>query len=207
MSGSAEDSKDPIICFCNKVSKSTILKCIKDGATTLPKIYDACLAGVGPCGGSCREDIKKLLALSVSNKKAGDETFSQKEEDEIPSALVKAVSLFNRHYFWECHEVLEHEWMDEVGPRRLFYQGIIQAAAAMYHVLNANPKGCIRLAAEARAKLKAYAPKYMKIPLNDFLQRLEEFEITAKEILGGTKAGFDYDRIPKLTLGTSMSNE
>jgi len=188
---------DDTICFCNKVSASTVKNAIKAGASTLPKIYDACQAGNGPCGGSCREDIKALLRHSSAT--------TTKEVEKIPPALVKGISLFNRHYFWECHEVLEHEWLEENGPNRLFYQGIIQASAAMYHVLNANPKGCIRLAAEARKKLQPYSPKFMQVPLVEFLQRLEEFEITSKEILGGTKSGYDYDRIPKLILGTSMN--
>lgn len=54
-------NRNEIICLCNNVSKSTIEACIKNGADTLNKIFDATTAGVGPCGGSCRRKLGPML--------------------------------------------------------------------------------------------------------------------------------------------------
>lgn len=50
-----------IVCRCNIVPREVIEKAIVDGAKTLNEIFDATSAGVGPCGGSCRREIKILL--------------------------------------------------------------------------------------------------------------------------------------------------
>ena len=55
------NKKNPIICICNNVPKESVEKALARGCNTLPKIYDATTAGVGPCGGSCRPTIKKTL--------------------------------------------------------------------------------------------------------------------------------------------------
>lgn len=50
-----------IICRCNNVNRQTIEQAILDGCQTLNEIFDATMAGVGPCGGSCRRKIGPLL--------------------------------------------------------------------------------------------------------------------------------------------------
>jgi NAD(P)H-nitrite reductase large subunit len=50
-----------IICRCNEIPRSAIENAIRNGATTLDEIYDLTLAGVGPCGASCRPDLRIIL--------------------------------------------------------------------------------------------------------------------------------------------------
>jgi predicted metal-dependent hydrolase/bacterioferritin-associated ferredoxin len=188
---------EEILCYCNRASVALVKSAIEAGASSLGQVYDRCGAGVGPCGGACRVRISALLDEAKG-------TAPSSSEEAPPPALIEAISLFNRHYYWECHEVLEKEWMDEYGKKRLFYQGIIQAAAALYHVLNANPAGVIRLAAEASNKLQAYRPKYLGVPLEDLLEKLSLFIAEAKEILAQSRSGFDYLKLPYLTIGTEM---
>lgn len=161
-----------------------------------------CGAGTGPCGGSCRGHILKLLRAAPPDNPPSESTTPL--STEAPEALVEAISLFNRRYYWETHEVLEHVWMDETGPARKFYQGLIQASAALYHVLNANPKGVIRLAEEAQNKLQPYLPSYMEVPLEKLCVTLERYATEAREILGKHRVGFDYDGLPYLTIGEDM---
>jgi predicted metal-dependent hydrolase len=118
--------------------------------------------------------------------------------------LIEAISLFNRHFFWEAHEVLERIWLEEQGELKKFYQGIIQASACCYHVLNANPKGALKLSLEAKAKLQSFAPKYLEIQIEELCQRLQDFHDEAKEILGKSKAGFSYELLPKIVIGDSL---
>ncbi len=53
--------KKEIICLCNNVSRERIEQAIVNGADTLNKIFDSTMAGVGPCGGSCRRKLGPML--------------------------------------------------------------------------------------------------------------------------------------------------
>ncbi len=55
------NSKDQNVCWCNFVKKSTLEEAIKNGATSLNRIFDRTSAGVGSCGGSCRPYIQRML--------------------------------------------------------------------------------------------------------------------------------------------------
>lgn len=60
----AQNDKNPksrLICLCNEVSQETIEAAIVRGCNTLGKIFDATLAGVGACGGSCQPTLRKML--------------------------------------------------------------------------------------------------------------------------------------------------
>lgn len=51
-----------IICRCNNVPRDVIEDAIANGGCdTLNKIFDETMAGVGPCGGSCRRKLGPLL--------------------------------------------------------------------------------------------------------------------------------------------------
>jgi bacterioferritin-associated ferredoxin len=187
-----------LVCFCNHVAASTVRDAISKGADTLSKIYDSTGAGSGPCGGSCREKLKLLLSQDAKSSS------STADPDQQPVELVEAVSLFNRRFFWEAHEVLEHLWLEEQGDRKVLYQGIIQAAACFYHVLNANPQGALKLSKDAQQKLDPFRPRYLGIELDLLCERLQIFHDQAKEILGTTREGFSYDLLPKLKIGGEM---
>ena len=65
------------------------------------------------------------------------------------------VSLFNEQKYWECHEELEHHWLEDAGDNaRLIYWAIIQVAAAMYHYRDGNLEGVHGLLFKAKNKLQ-----------------------------------------------------
>lgn len=117
---------------------------------------------------------------------------------EESEAFLKALDLFNNKYFWECHEVLEDIWMTKAPPLKTFIQGIIQAAAAFYHVLNENPRGVMKLANDSLAKLRPFLPKYEEMEVTFLVERLQEFESKAQEIIQGKTTEFELSRIPLL---------
>lgn len=191
--------KREIACYCNVVTVETVRHAVREkNAHSLSALYDCTGAGIGPCGGSCRV---LLRALIQEGKPIGSVAPAPDLPPLPPSELIEAVSLFNRRYYWEAHEVLEHVWMEETGPDKVFYQGLIQAAAALYHVLNANPQGVVKLAAEAVRKLDKFKPMHFTVPLETLLGALKSFDAQAREILGHTRAGFDYDHLPHLAIG------
>ena len=121
-------------------------------------------------------------------------------DEEESKAFLKAIDLFNQKYFWECHEVLEEVWLTKIPPLKTFIQGIIQAAAAFYHVLNENPRGVKKLANDSLAKLKPFLPKYEEMEVVVLVERLQEFESQAEEIIKEKATEFKLSRIPLLRI-------
>jgi len=122
------------------------------------------------------------------------------------SVLDEAVRLFNNHYFWECHELLEDEWLEEIGDRKRFLQGVIQAAAAFYHVLNNNVRGFDRLAQEALKKLQIFPDLYEGLELSPLRASLNEFIFDSQEIQAQRKENFDILKIVQLKRVSSVTN-
>lgn len=68
--------------------------------------------------------------------------------------MSEAVRLFNAQKYWECHEELEHHWLEEPGPIRNVYWAVIQVAAAMIHYREKNLIGARGLLYKSKEKFK-----------------------------------------------------
>lgn len=122
--------------------------------------------------------------------------------EELPEKYLLGIYLFNEEEFFECHDVLEELWADTMGESRLFIQGMIQAAVAMFHFGNENLGGARKMYHSAVEKLQQYPSPYMGI---DLLRFLVDFEHCFQELLD---AGETYpqgvelrdDRVPIIRL-------
>ena len=92
---------------------------------------------------------------------------------ELDLAVRKGVLLFNHRLFFEVHEVLEAQWVQEVDPERRFLQGLIQIAVAFYHLGNHNLGGALSLLDDGLDKIRPHAPAYLGLELSDFVGGLE----------------------------------
>ncbi len=91
---------------------------------------------------------------------------------EVQAALRKAIEQFNTRQFWECHETLEDVWIEEHGPLREFYHGLIQAAAGFVHVQRGNWYGAVRLLAGAHEKLVDFTPACLGVEVTALVDAL-----------------------------------
>jgi uncharacterized protein len=71
--------------------------------------------------------------------------------------------LFNQEKFFEAHEVLEALWKKSHENERLFYQGLIQIAAAFVHIQRKNPAGAEELLHKASQNLATFEDSYKGI--------------------------------------------
>jgi predicted metal-dependent hydrolase len=94
----------------------------------------------------------------------------------------RGAALFNAGLFFECHELFEDAWRASAPPERLFYHGLVQAAAACYHAEKGNTHGAAVLLDKARAKLTRYAPRYLGVDIEGLLASL-------RAVRDGTSAG------------------
>jgi len=79
------------------------------------------------------------------------------DEEEL---FWKGVEEFNGERYFDAHETWEALWREISGPRRLFYQGLIQAAAGLYHLARDNYRGACSQLEKALDKLGQYLPVY-----------------------------------------------
>ena len=66
---------------------------------------------------------------------------SQEPVKTLPPGLREGIALFNAGDYYDCHEVIEHEWHAERGPIRRLYQGILQIGVGLHHIRGGNQRG------------------------------------------------------------------
>ena len=73
-------------------------------------------------------------------------------------ALTLAVTLFDAHRFFECHELFEHVWNSQaVGEEdRPFWKGLTQLAVGCCHVQRGNARGATALLERAIPYLREF---------------------------------------------------
>ena len=111
------------------------------------------------------------------------------------------IVLFNRGDFFEAHEVWESIWLEEHGPDRQFYQGLIQAAVGLCHFCNGNVRGAAKLYRSSRDYLARYGAVYHGMNLARFAEEMQQCfaELTAgAEPPAGTP--IREDLIPEIAL-------
>jgi uncharacterized protein len=81
---------------------------------------------------------------------------------------------FNEERFFEAHEVLEGLWHEYRGADRTFIQGLIQIAAAFYHVQSRNLKGAASQLTKGNEKLAHFLPTYKDVSVAKLLDDVRE---------------------------------
>lgn len=74
-------------------------------------------------------------------------------DDSLTTAIIRAAALWSEGLFFEVHEVLEAVWQPTSGPVRQALQGLIQIAAAWYHLGHGNRRGARTLLRDGRQRL------------------------------------------------------
>jgi predicted metal-dependent hydrolase len=89
--------------------------------------------------------------------------------------FAEGIRLFNQGNFFEAHEVWEEIWKKTDREEKIFYQGIIQAAAALVHVQRGNYKGALSIYFKSRPKLARFSGAWMEIDLEKFRSQLSQY--------------------------------
>ena len=94
--------------------------------------------------------------------------------------LLAAVRQFNAGEYFLCHETLEVLWLDEPGPIRAVYQGVLQIGIGLRHWQRGNHRGARLLLARGGELLHPFLPEAMGLDLAglsaaaaELLQRLD----------------------------------
>jgi hypothetical protein len=91
---------------------------------------------------------------------------------DYPPLYLSGIEEFNRHAYFESHEVWEGLWRDAEGVRKQFYKGLIQAAVALHHLRGGNLYGARKLLAGTQKYLHPFRPVYLGLDVQRFLDHV-----------------------------------
>jgi predicted metal-dependent hydrolase len=122
--------------------------------------------------------------------------------DEYPAQYLEGLRLFNAEDFFESHDVLEELWSECQDGHKKFYQGLIQAAVALFHFGNGNLGGAKKVYLSSRKYLEPYLPECGGLDLAKFL---DDLAFCFQELIDDQQScpvGIELqdDRIPKITI-------
>lgn len=115
--------------------------------------------------------IKKKNVGEIDRTKLEEPVLTETEWQQF----LKGVELFNARKFWEAHEVWEEVWKQRGEESRIFFQGIIQAAAA-YHLILVKRRfvGARNNMDKAVTKLELFKGKFLEINVEELKTILAE---------------------------------
>jgi predicted metal-dependent hydrolase len=121
---------------------------------------------------------------------------------QYPEKYLEGIRLFNEQEFFECHEVLEELWSETLGEEKKFYQGLIQAAVALFHFGNENLGGARKLYESSRLNLERYGLFYQGLDLQKFHADMKTCFLELLEATQTYPAGVELleERIPTIEL-------
>ena len=113
--------------------------------------------------------------------------------------FLAAIDEFNRGLYYEAHETLEQLWLEDHGPERDFYQGIIQVAAGYFKWEQEVPQGAVKLLRSAIRKLEPYRPACLGVDMTEFMAGVEA-DLAAIETVCTQGGAAPELRMPRLPL-------
>jgi uncharacterized protein len=92
---------------------------------------------------------------------------------DAPEEYRRFWELWQAGEFFACHEVLEDLWRATSGPQRLFYNGLIHCAVALYQHERGNAVGAARQLLRAQVKLARFLPAHDGVDVAALLAGVE----------------------------------
>jgi predicted metal-dependent hydrolase len=87
--------------------------------------------------------------------------------------IEEGICLFNAGEYFACHDVLEDFWGELTCPEKPFFQGLIQAAVALFHFEEGNLGGARRMSISSRAYMHPFAPSLGGIDVERLLNDMD----------------------------------
>ncbi|MEX0737312.1 MAG: DUF309 domain-containing protein [Bacteroidota bacterium] len=115
------------------------------------------------------------------------------------SRFREGIDLFNRKEFWEAHEAWEEVWMRCGEESRIFFQGIIQAAAA-YHLILVKKRfsGALSNIEKSRAKLGLFPGSFLGMDVDRLRSDLNRTKEAMEQLGPGRLGEFSHSLLPHI---------
>src|SRR5919109_801424 len=112
--------------------------------------------------------------------------------------LQRGIELFNSGEFLQCHDYLEELIPFESGQGAEFFHGLMELAAACYHLKQGNIFGARYLLTSAIDLLAPYHPFYQGIDVERLLAQVEHCRILTSDLEDDEDVGFDESHLPHI---------
>lgn len=78
--------------------------------------------------------------------------------EPLSDLALDGIHLFNSGAYYKCHDALEEAWVNDQGPGRDLYRGILQIGIAYYQIERGNYRGAVKMLLRARQWLGPLPP-------------------------------------------------
>jgi len=96
-------------------------------------------------------------------------------EKPHPPEFYTGLELFNRGFYFECHDVWEEIWGDAKGKNKIFYQALIMSAVSLYHFGNENLEGALSCLQKAIRQFSQLPETFLGLNVTGFVQQMQQF--------------------------------
>ena len=96
-------------------------------------------------------------------------------EKPHPPEFYAGLELFNRGFYFECHDVWEEIWGDAKGKNKIFYQALIMSAVSLYHFGNENLEGALSCLQKAERQFSQLPEAFLGLHVARLVQQMQQF--------------------------------
>ena len=115
-----------------------------------------------------------------------------------PDELQRGIELFNGGEFLKCHDYLEELIPFESGRRAEFFHGLMELAAACYHLKQGNIFGARYLLTSAVDLLSSCTPSYQGIDVESLVAQIAQCRVLTNTLEDDEDIGFDEAYLPRI---------
>jgi hypothetical protein len=115
-----------------------------------------------------------------------------------PDDLQRGMAFFNRGEFLRCHDYLEELIPLVAGQDAEFVHGLIELAAACYHLKQGNVFGARYLLTSALDLITPCRPSYHGLDVDDLLAQIERCRVLTEGLDDDEDIGFDEAHLPRI---------
>lgn len=118
--------------------------------------------------------------------------------DEDWDDFYQGIVLFNQGKFWESHEAWEAVWMRHSENSRIFFQGLIQVAAALHQLDRGIYHGVEKHLRNAQWKLEPFQPTFLRIDVKQLVDFISKAQKQLQKLGKQNLHDFDVRIIPQI---------
>jgi predicted metal-dependent hydrolase len=117
--------------------------------------------------------------------------------------LQPGIELFNSGEYLQCHDYLEELIPFESGQSAEFFHGLMELAAACYHLKQGNIFGARYLLTSAIDLLNPCRPFYHGIDVERLVAQVEHCHVLTSDLEDDEDVGFDESQLPRIEFEAS----
>lgn len=115
-----------------------------------------------------------------------------------PEDLQRGITFFNSGEFLKCHDYLEELIPLVAGQDAEFLHGLIELAAACYHLKQGNVFGARYLLTSASDLMSPCRPSCHGLDVEGLLTQIERCRLLAETLDDDEDIGFDEAQLPRI---------